>query len=75
MEFIPDIWAKLADRILEQCEAQVFAPGRRIGFKSKRGELKLPESLVRELMREAYVSGARVALRMAAELDSTKEGG
>lgn len=68
MTFIQEIWARMGDNFIAAL-APVFETGRRIGFKFKRGELKLPEDMVKGMLREAYIQGARDALKMAAHID------
>ncbi len=70
MEYLKDIWVEMTARYAKALDDQFFALARRVGFKAKRGELKVPESVVRELVANAYHDGARAALAMAKEVDA-----
>jgi hypothetical protein len=68
MEYDRNDWLKRAEKYLSLFEREVMGPARGVGFKFKKGEVKFPEELVKELIRESYLEGVRDALSVLGEL-------
>lgn len=68
MKYNDGIWNEMAARAMTSYD-RLMAGAAKMGFKFKKGEVKVPESLVRELVRDSYKLGAKAALDMAAEVD------
>lgn len=71
MKYIREIWVTMTARYTKAFDDEFVPLATRVGFKAKRGEVKVPITVMREIVAQAYHDGARAALAMAADVDGT----